>query len=124
MPPMKRATLAGFLCLFLSGSAFAYGSRGFCAPMPGVDKHHLPPPTTENSVVLQLVVSDKGYVCSEKVARGASKDLDNAALDAVKKWQFKPAQKDGHAVSVFILVEVKFAEKPDGTLVVQSQPPK
>jgi TonB family protein len=34
--------------------------------------------------------------------------LDEKALEAVRKWRFEPAMKDGHAVNVLVSIEVNF----------------
>jgi TonB family protein len=35
--------------------------------------------------------------------------LDEKAIEAVKKWRFEPARKNGHAVAVRVNVEVNFS---------------
>jgi TonB family protein len=60
------------------------------------------------SVVVITVVSDTGYVCSTRVARGINKELNKKAEEAVRHWRFKPASKDGHPVPVAVAVEVHF----------------
>ena len=44
----------------------------------------------------------------EVVNRSGSRDLDRAAMDAVRKWQFKPALKDGKAIASTVDVPVEF----------------
>jgi TonB family protein len=56
-------------------------------------------------VILAAVVEKNGQV---KVVRSVSDNLDNKAIEAVKKWKFSPATKDGLPVSVWIDIEVKF----------------
>jgi TonB family protein len=34
--------------------------------------------------------------------------LDEKAIDAVRKWRFDPARKDGHPVAVPVNIEVNF----------------
>ena len=44
----------------------------------------------------------------EVVNRSGSRELDRAAMDAVRKWQFKPALKDGKAIASTVDVPVEF----------------
>jgi protein TonB len=37
-----------------------------------------------------------------------SRDLDRAALDAVRKWRFRPAQRGGQAVAGSVVVPIEF----------------
>jgi len=60
------------------------------------------------TVVLAIIVGADGLVHSVKVVRSVSRDLDSNAVAAVKKWKFKPAQKNGKAVAVEVDVEVSF----------------
>lgn len=63
----------------------------------------------EGTVILSLLVSEKGDVTDAKVLRGVSgPGLDQAALDAVKKWKFTPAMKNGKRVRVWITYPIVF----------------
>lgn len=42
------------------------------------------------------------------VKRSGSRDLDRAAMEAVRKWRFQPAQRDGLAVSGSLVIPVDF----------------
>ena len=59
-------------------------------------------------VVLWVVVDRDGLPRDIIVARSLRPDLDKAAVDAVKKWKFAPATKDGQPVAVRVNVEVSF----------------
>ncbi len=63
---------------------------------------------TRGSVVLSIVITDKGVVRDAKVVTGLDKDLDKQALKAVGAWRFEPATKDGKPVAVRVKVEVDF----------------
>ena len=58
--------------------------------------------------VLGLTVDERGSVHDVHITRSLDKRLDQNAIDAVKKWKFKPAMKDGKPVAVRISVEVGF----------------
>ena len=42
------------------------------------------------------------------VQRSGSRDLDRAAMEAVRKWRFQPAQRDGQAVAGSLVIPVDF----------------
>jgi protein TonB len=47
-------------------------------------------------------------VAAVRVLRSDEQAFEQTAVATVKKWKFKPAQKDGHPVAVQITVEMKF----------------
>jgi TonB family protein len=65
-------------------------------------------PRHQDIVVLWLVVGRDGLPRDVRVARSLSPEFDEAAMDAVKKWKFDPATKDGKPVPVMINVEITF----------------
>jgi protein TonB len=60
------------------------------------------------SVLLSVIVSSKGDPKEPKVTRSLEKDLDQSAIDAVMKWQFTPAMKDGKPVASRVSIEIRF----------------
>jgi protein TonB len=58
--------------------------------------------------ILWLIVGPDGHPRDVKVARSLGMGLDQKAIDAVKRWKFEPAMKDGKPVAVQINVEVNF----------------
>lgn len=58
--------------------------------------------------VLGLIVGPDGKPRDIRVVRSLGLGLDQKAIEAVNKWKFEPAQKDGHPVAVAINVEVTF----------------
>jgi TonB family protein len=59
-------------------------------------------------VVLWLIVDQNGNPKQIKVQRPLGMGLDQKAIEAVQKWKFQPATKDGTPVAVQINVEVNF----------------
>jgi periplasmic protein TonB len=59
-------------------------------------------------VVLQLVVGADGNPREIRVVRTLGLGLDEKAIEAVKKWRFEPAKKDGRPVAVLVSVQVDF----------------
>ena len=62
----------------------------------------------QGTCVLWLVVSPEGLPRDIRVARVLGHGLDEKAIEAVKRWRFEPARKDGKPVAVMINVEVAF----------------
>jgi protein TonB len=62
----------------------------------------------QGTVVLQLVVDDKGKPQNLKIMRSLGLGLDQKAIEAVEKWTFKPGMKDGKPVPVIATIEVNF----------------
>ncbi|HZP16907.1 MAG TPA: TonB family protein [Terriglobales bacterium] len=58
--------------------------------------------------VLSLIVGPDGRPRDIHVSRALGMGLDEKAIEAVNKWRFEPAQKDGKPVAVAISVEVTF----------------
>ena len=59
-------------------------------------------------VVLMVTVDPAGRVTNPRVVRSLGLGLDEKAIEAVKKWRFKPGYKDGRPVAVSATVEVSF----------------
>ena len=59
-------------------------------------------------MTLQLVVAATGLPQDIRITRSLGMGLDEKAIEAVKRWRFEPAKKDGHPVAVLISVEVDF----------------
>ena len=53
-------------------------------------------------------VDVKGHVAAVRVLRSDEKAFEQRAVDTVKKWKFKPAQKNAQPVPVQVTVEMKF----------------
>jgi TonB family protein len=62
----------------------------------------------QGTVVLMIIVDDKGLPQNIRVVRPLGLGLDEKAIEAVQKWRFRPAMKDGRPVKVEATVEVNF----------------
>ena len=60
------------------------------------------------TVVLSLIVTSEGEARDVRVTKSLTVDLDIKAVEAVRKWKFKPATKDGQPVAVQISAEATF----------------
>lgn len=59
-------------------------------------------------VIVEAMVSEDGVVKNVKVIKPLPFGLDQAAVDAVKQWTFKPATLDGKPVAVLFNLTVNF----------------
>lgn len=62
----------------------------------------------QGTVVLMIIVDEHGLPQNIRVIRPLGLGLDEKAIEAVQKWRFRPAMKDGHPVKVEATVEVNF----------------
>jgi TonB family protein len=62
----------------------------------------------QGTVVLSIVVDEKGSPTSFRVVRPLGLGLDEKAIEAVRKWRFRPAYKEGKPVAVYATIEVNF----------------
>jgi TonB family protein len=59
-------------------------------------------------VILEAIIRKDGLVDVVNVVRKLGLGLDESAIEAVKKWRFRPAMKNGSPVQVPVRVEVSF----------------
>jgi TonB family protein len=62
----------------------------------------------EGNVVVSFTITAKGDVVNATVVSSTDEHLNTAALEAVRKWKFAPAMKDGVAVKVRAIQPVAF----------------
>jgi protein TonB len=62
----------------------------------------------QGTCILWLIVGPDGRPRDIKIARQLGMGLDQKAIEAVRRWKFEPALKDGRPVAVQINVEVNF----------------
>jgi len=62
----------------------------------------------QGTCVLSVVVGPDGMAHDIKVTNTLGLGLDEKAIEAVRKWRFEPATKDGKPVNVLISVQVNF----------------
>ncbi len=62
----------------------------------------------EGMVILEITVSKQGKVRDVKVLRGLAMGLTEAAVEAVKQWEYEPSTLNGRPVEVLVTVTVRF----------------
>lgn len=67
----------------------------------------------QGTVLLLLLVDRYGQVAKIEIKQSSGFDrLDQAALQAVKKWQFSPAKQDGKAIDYWYEMPMNFSLNP------------
>ena len=64
----------------------------------------------EGTVLLLIEVRPDGRAHNIRVARSLGMELDRKAIEAVEKWIFEPALKEGVPVTVIATIEIPFGE--------------
>lgn len=59
-------------------------------------------------VIVEAIIDKSGSVTNVKVLKGLPMGLDQAAVDAIKKWKFEPATLNGKPVAVIYNLTVNF----------------
>ncbi|HVT92727.1 MAG TPA: TonB family protein [Bryobacteraceae bacterium] len=62
----------------------------------------------QGTVVLAIIVDEKGLPRDVRVVRPLGLGLDQKAIEAVQRWRFRPGMKDGKPVPVQATIEVNF----------------
>jgi protein TonB len=121
---MKLAALALIAASIAAGSLFAIPTpQGSSPPTVRVGGDIKPPVKTKNVapiyppyakqtrtqgvVMLDVTIGTDGKVKDIKVLRSV-KELDDAAVTAVRGWEFKPTMVNGQAVQVITTIPVIF----------------
>ena len=103
--------LSALLLLLTAFSVSRAQDKGFCPPTtPPLVSQRSTQKTADGSsksgVMILAVISDTGSVCSAKIIHGPDDTTNKKALEAVRKWRFEPARKDGKPVPVSVRVMV------------------
>jgi TonB family protein len=64
----------------------------------------------QGTVVLMIIVDEQGLPQDVRVIRRLGFGLDEKAVEAVQRWRFRPAMKDGRPVKVEATIEVNFRQ--------------
>jgi protein TonB len=59
-------------------------------------------------VTLSCLIDEKGDVQDISLEKASDDAFIQPAIEAVKKWKFKPAKKDGVAVAIKVSIPVRF----------------
>ena len=59
-------------------------------------------------VMVKCTIDEQGNVVDPEVVKSSNGAFDKPALDALRKWRFKPAKQDGSPVAMKVTIPVKF----------------
>lgn len=59
-------------------------------------------------VAVRVDIDETGSVTACSVSKSSNAEFDQPAMNAVKSWKFKPAQKGGNPVKVSLVIPIKF----------------
>jgi periplasmic protein TonB len=62
----------------------------------------------EGSVTLVFVLSEQGRVEDPRIETSSRAEFEKPALEAIKKWRFRPGVKDGQPVRSYVRMPMKF----------------
>jgi TonB family protein len=106
-----------WLMWYADHTARAAASQPIAAPVPHrkVDPRYDPAliaAHVEGRVQLYGVIGRDGHVTSIEVLKGDDERLDRSAEEALSKWEFYPATRNGVPIDVDVVVEIPFALAP------------
>jgi protein TonB len=62
----------------------------------------------EGIVTLVFVLTEDGRVEDARVETSSRSEFEKPALDAIRKWRFRPGMKEGQAVRAFVRQPLRF----------------
>jgi protein TonB len=63
---------------------------------------------TSGLVTVSCMIDEKGNVSEPKIVKASNDAFAEPAMEALVKWKFKPAKKDGAAVAIRVNIPVQF----------------
>jgi periplasmic protein TonB len=64
---------------------------------------------TAGLVTVSVLIDEKGNVQEPKVVKTSHEAFAQPAMDALAKWKFKPAKKEGAPVAIRVNIPVQFS---------------
>lgn len=115
---MNKNTLLVLLAAFLFGVMPLVADEGTEAPVP---VRMVPPkyPTemrregTGGVVTVNCTIDVKGNVTEPIVEKATNDAFVQPALEALRKWKFKPAKKGGQPIALRVSIPIQFSMNDD-----------
>jgi protein TonB len=111
---MKAQTLFLLLAAFTLGSLSAIAEDGVEAPVPvRMVPPKFPPEMRREGiggvVTVKCTIDEKGNVTEPTVEKASNPAFVQPALDALRKWKFKPAKRGGTPVPLKVSIPIQFS---------------
>lgn len=111
MNRLLRSIAAVVLCL--ATMTFSYAAAGREPPVPvrtvAPDyPRELRDQKVSGVVMVKCTIDEQGNVSETEIAKSSNESFDKFAIDALKKWKFKPGKQDGAPVAMTVTIPVKF----------------
>lgn len=109
MKHLKHILPLTALCLALAPAAFA--GREPPVPVRTVAPDYpreLRAHNISGIVMVRCNIDAQGNVAEASIAKSSNENFDNPAMEAVKKWKFKPASENGSPVAITVTIPIKF----------------
>ena len=115
--PNITSYVGSWIMWFADRDRVPRGSRGLRPPVPlhKVDPKYLPAAISERiegKVQIAGVIRANGRVDLLRILKGVDPRLDRSAEEALLKWEFAPAERNGVPVEVDLVAEIPFLLAP------------
>ena len=80
----------------------------------GAAQSRTPIPESE-SVVVRIVIGTDGVPFNPVIVKGLTPEKDQSSIEAIRKWRFRPAMKDGKAVPIVPTITINSGPGRDPT---------
>ena len=115
--PNLTSYSGSWLMWYADRTARQSGLQPIAAPVPHrkVDPRYIPvvvEERIEGKVQLYCVIGREGNVTSIQLVHGVDDRLNRSAEEALSKWEFYPATRNGEPVEVDVVVEIPFVLAP------------
>ena len=115
--PNITSYVGSWIIWFAERERVPRGSRELRPPVPlhKVDPKYLPAAISERiegKVQIAGVIRTNGHVDLVRILKGVDPRLDRSAEEALRKWEFAPAERNGVPVEVDVVAEIPFRLAP------------
>jgi periplasmic protein TonB len=62
-------------------------------------------------VMVKCTVDEQGNVIATEIVKSSHEAFEKPAVDALKRWKFKPAKQDGAAIAMKVSIPIKFVQE-------------